>query len=121
MDNLISSDDEHPQPTDLLKKRRSRGLKQIAEKMSHNRNNNCKCKRNCMGKLSDNQLLDLLTHFNALCSIDEQDSYLAGQICVMPVARHRVRKPDGVRNTSSCTNQLPSKIKIILLFVFCTA
>ena len=41
-------------------------------------------------------------HFNALCSKDEQDSYLAGQICLMSVARHRVRKPDGVQNTSSC-------------------
>ena len=71
---------------------------------SHELGNDCKCTRlKCFETVSVEERQAIITMFNSLDSIDVQNSYLAGLIAVLPVLRHRSRRPDGKNTTMLLT------------------
>lgn len=54
----------------------------------------CKCKKlKCFSIISEEARASILREFNSLSSYNEQNSYLAGLITVVPIKRRRPRKP----------------------------
>ncbi|CAG9833239.1 unnamed protein product [Diabrotica balteata] len=82
------------------KKRKSYGrMTDVAKKLrlcSHELGPDCKCKRlNCFVNVSDENKLRILRDFNNNYSTyDEQNTYLAGLITVVPVKRRRAKNPE---------------------------
>lgn len=81
------------------KKRKAHGrVSDVAKKLrlqSHETGENCGCtKLKCFSTISDNIKKKIINDFNLLQSYDEQNSYLAGLITLIPVQRRRPRKPE---------------------------
>ncbi|XP_063239520.1 uncharacterized protein LOC134540614 [Bacillus rossius redtenbacheri] len=51
---------------------------------------NCKCKKNCLGSLTNERKHLFLKAFNNIAEQERQDSYLSGLITVLSVARRRI-------------------------------
>ena len=86
-----------PNVTDKPKKRKRNGDKKSAAKQrrlsSHEIGENCNCKRfNCFNNVSEIERTHIITHFNALSSKNEQDSFLNSCISLEPITRRRLRK-----------------------------
>ncbi|XP_072383777.1 uncharacterized protein [Diabrotica undecimpunctata] len=81
------------------KKRQKTGrLQDVMKKLrlsSHEMGPPCHCKRlKCFDVLNDLERNSILSDFNNMTSIDEQNSYLCGLISVVPVQRRRSRLPE---------------------------
>ena len=59
----------------------------------HKIGENCNFKRfNCFNNVSEIERTHIITHFNALSSKNEQDSFLNSCISLEPITRRRLRK-----------------------------
>jgi hypothetical protein len=105
------SADEHPLPTNKPKKKKRNGRQRDAlkrDRLSGQKTGpDCTCKRNCMAKILIEQQGMLIDHFNKLPTRNEQNAVLCGQIRLVPVAHHRIRKDTGVPNNSSYKYVVP--------------
>lgn len=101
----LSSEDEHPEPTDRPKKRQKLGSKRDSDKLERLHNHvtgpHCRCKRKCTTLMTDVDRQTLIKNFNDLLSKDAQDAYLCGIIRLLPVRRRRMTRGDSIPNESS--------------------
>lgn len=82
-----------------VKKRKKLGrMSDVTKKLRLQSNvsgSDCRCNRlKCFTKVGENARDKILKKFNELPTYDEQNSYLAGLISLVPVQRRRPRKPE---------------------------
>lgn len=99
------------------RKRKSFGrMREVSKKLnlqSHITGDDCKCKKKCFNKVSEQARLKIIRRFNLLPSTNAQNEYLCGLITVIPVCRRRPRKPECEAKLKDATY----KFKVSLLFM----
>ncbi|CAH1979308.1 unnamed protein product [Acanthoscelides obtectus] len=87
------------------KKRKKYGrMRDVMKKIrlqSHEVGANCNCRKQCFQNVPEEARKTILKNFNAMTSINEQNSYLCGLITVLLIRRRRPRKDEDVANLRS--------------------
>lgn len=101
------AEDEEYKTSKLTKKRKKTGrVRDVMKRLrlaSHETGEDCLCKRfECFLKVSHSERTRIISEFNRMISRDEQNSYLAGLITVLPIAHRRPRKDNsGLMNQAT--------------------
>jgi hypothetical protein len=78
---------------------------------SHATRPDCCCKRfKCFETVNKTAQKDIVDHFNSV-TVNEQNSYLAGLIVVLPVANHRPRQPEVDARLNQCSYSYRVRVK----------
>ncbi|CAH2019691.1 unnamed protein product [Acanthoscelides obtectus] len=87
------------------KKRKKYGrMRDVMKKIrlqSHEVGANCNCPKQCFQNVPEEARKTILKNFNAMTSINEQNSYLCGLITILLIRRRRPRKDEDVANLRS--------------------
>ncbi|KAL1490172.1 hypothetical protein ABEB36_012909 [Hypothenemus hampei] len=128
-----SDSDEQCVRIETKKRKRTRRVTEVAKKLrlsTHEIGSPCNCTRyKCFEVTTHNERTEILRKFNNYSSHDEQNSYLAGLISVLPVARKRPRKPDETANFRparytyrvrvTCSENVSTRDVIVCAKAFC--